>query len=156
MSSLDKFKQKPSPQDRSATTGFKDRWNDWIETLKEKQTLEQNDLIDWRLGWGLGSRTFRQEYLDPAIQRGIIEPFGRPAKYRVCNSYKEEHIEQPKRKLSAKAEEFFEKCRIKDEMKSGPCKDKECPPGSEEECTYCSLYANYTGKNELPGEYFEE
>lgn len=83
---LDEFKQKLRPEDRPASKDFKKRWNDWIELLKEKRTLDENDLIDWRLSWGLTGRRFREEYLDPSLQRGIVKSVGRnPPKYQACS-----------------------------------------------------------------------
>lgn len=83
---LSQFKQQPRHGDRDATKSFKIRWNDWLEFWMQKQVHDENELFDWRMSWGLVPRTFKEVYLDPSIQRGMIEPFGRPAKYRVVNS----------------------------------------------------------------------
>lgn len=156
---IDRFKQQIRPEDRPASRGFKERWNDWIELLKERQVLNQDECIDWRLSWGLTSRRFREEYLDPSIQRGIAEPFGRPTKYRVCNSYKEEEPEeqaqQPKNKLQKVIDKHIadekEKQRIKQKMLEGPCKHR-CPPGETEEdpdCRNCTGFTNLKDKSFL-------
>jgi hypothetical protein len=141
MQGIDRFKQQSRPEDRPASRDFKSRWNDWIEKLKEMQTLEENDLFDWRMSWGLTSRKFREEYLDPAIQRGIIETFGRPTKYRVLNSTSQED------QIAENAQEPEEPAKLEDlkgvelraEMESKDCKDK-CDMPLSASCKKCSRY----------------
>jgi len=150
MSDVRSFKQTPRDEDRPASVGFKVRWNDFIEAFAEKQVLDGNDMIDWRLGWGLTGRTFREEYLGPAMRRGIIEPFGRPAKYRVCDSYSSGHEEtateymqrksaEKKPRLSKKALDLFEKMEIRESMEcNAGCK----PLYPDKDCRECSAYTN--------------
>lgn len=152
MSDIRRFKVAPNPEDRAASKAFKARWNDFIERLAEKEVLDESDLVDWRLEWGLVSRTFRENYLEPAIQRGIIEPFGRPTKYRICNPYKEEQpeeqAEQPKSRLGEIIDDRIIKEKIKEKMLAGPC-EHECMFSGDTDCRKCGVYINLKNKDFL-------
>jgi hypothetical protein len=152
---LDKFKQDPRPEDRPASRDFKARWNDWIETIREKRTLDQNDLFDYRMSWGLTGRKLREEYLDPSVQRGILEPFGRPTKYRICNlSGKEEGIQrnrtEKKPDLPARTRDF-ERVEIRAKMEDGPCKHN-CSMPLNFDCRNCPTYRSLKDKSFLEAE----
>jgi len=145
-----------SLDDRPATRAFKDRWSNLLAFWKERRRGPYDrDFTEWRMDMGLTPRTARENYWDAGQTLGKIRVvFEKRTKYwEYLDQPGDEEAVRPKRKLSAKAEEFFEKCRIKEKMKAGPCKDRECPPFAEEEgCQHCTAYVSYTGKFEEPEE----
>jgi hypothetical protein len=94
------------------------------------------------------------------IDAGIIEVFttGREKQFRFveepvseskeesATAYMQRKDAEKRPELSKKAQDYFEGCRIKEEMRAGPCK-QECPLPPNTDCRICSGFVSFKDKN---------
>jgi hypothetical protein len=155
-----------SAEDRPATKALKDRWNNLLGFWeKRRRGPYDKDLTEWRIDMGLTPKTAREHYWEAGLTLGIIRiVYEKKQKFWECcnlpdreeetaTEYIQRKTEEKKTKLSAKAKDFFGRMELQENMKSGPCKDTECPPFAEEDgCQHCTAYMNHTGRYKLPEE----
>jgi hypothetical protein len=120
-----------------------------LKKAKALWTLTRVHLSDRKVDW----------YFSTMIDAGIIEVYttGREKQFRfveepvreskeeTATEYMQRKDAEKRPKLSKKGQDFFEKCRIKEEMKTGPCKHLECPPKADD-CRNCSAFRNLNSK----------
>lgn len=152
-----------SSDDRPATRVFKERWNSLLWFWKDRQRGEYDrDLTEWRIDQGLTPRTAKENYWNAGETLGKIRiVFEKNQKFwEFCSSlgpeeetateYMQRKSAEKKSKLSAFGKDWFERCRIKDEMIAGPCKD-ECA-AEDRDCRYCNVYTGLHRIFPLEGE----
>lgn len=138
-----------SASERPATKAFIDRWNNLRSFWKERRRgLYDKDFTEWRMELGLTPRTARESYWLAGETLGniriVFEKGQKFWEYCLPDSEEESATQCMKRKsaekpkLSAVGQDWFERCKIKDEMLSGPCKD-ECS-AEDRDCRYCNVY----------------
>jgi hypothetical protein len=140
-----------SADDRPATKAFRDRWNNLLAFWKERRRGSYDkDFTEWRIEMGLTPRTAKENYWNAGETLGKIRiVFEKNQRFwEFCDSpgpeeetatqYMQRKTAEKKRKLSALGKDWFEHCRIKDEMMAGPCKD-ECS-AQDKDCRYCDVY----------------
>jgi len=140
-----------SSDDRPATRAFKDRWNNLQSFWKERRRGPYDrDFTEWRIEMGLTPRTAKENYWQAGETLGNIRiVFEKKEKsWEYCDEpdhreetateYMQRKSAEKKPKLSKKAQGFFEGCRIKEEMMSGPCKE-ECSV-QDKDCRFCNVY----------------
>jgi hypothetical protein len=139
--------------DRPGNTAMKARWEQLNAFWKEKKRGPYDlDFTEWCVKNGLLNRTARESYWARGIILGIIRKvFDKNGIFwEYCNSSQEAAEAKPPAKISKKAEEFFEKCRIKEKMLAGPCAyGCEIKTEKDPDCRNCTVFFNLKDKEWL-------
>jgi len=152
---------KMSSSDRPATQAFKERWNNLLAFWKERQRgLYDKDFTTWRMEMGLTPRTAKENYWQAGETLGYIRTiFEKGRKFwEHCastdnrNEATVEHERQSgsekTQRLSKTAMDFFERMKIREKMKAGPCKHN-CGMGSDTDCRTCDTFRSLRSKTFL-------
>jgi hypothetical protein len=128
--------------------------------LKERKTgIFKKDFAEWCDGEGIGDRAGMQ-YWDRRIIAGEIEFFAIKSEkhwnsekhWRLTSKNVEEiEVSEPSRTPSKKLKDYMEKEKLREKMKSGPCRHIECPFDADD-CAHCGAYVNLHSKEFLEEE----
>jgi hypothetical protein len=124
--------------------------------------VAKQDRARWAIGYGV-NRDTSGKYWRQLIDAGVITEADVDGKYKKTPYFNEllemelaeeqpnsANPSQPKptieQAIDKKMKEYAE---IKAKMKAGPCKGRECPPGTEYTCRYCGGFLNLKNKDWL-------
>jgi hypothetical protein len=120
------------------------QFEDWLRVVCKTQKKVQEIEAQWQYLTGHEPRKTRQ-YLKAIQSQGEIRLFNNEGEqFCICVQSK------PEAKLSKIGEDWFERCRIKDEMMAGPCKE-ECS-AEDKDCRFCNVYTGLHRIFPLEGE----
>jgi hypothetical protein len=105
---------------------------DWLRLVCKTQKRVQEIDAEWQYLTGHEPRKTTQ-YLKAIQSQGKLRLFNHEGEQWCV--WVEDKLEA---KLSKKGQDWFERCKIKDEMLSGPCKD-ECA-AEDRDCRFCNVY----------------